>query len=180
MTAIITATYPNGSLDEQHVCMWGNSTPVVNIGHGPILLRSTELKCGDTSILARVYGLHHREVQPELNVTYRAPGESWKPKVGDGCSFGWGGDRYPYTVRRISPSGKTIWVSRDGYKVKPGHGGMVEGNRECFFYPLDDTPDVDWMAFKLKSDGKFRFAGKSSKRDPSLNPGRVFSNDPSF
>lgn len=43
-----------------------------------------------------------------------------KPKVGDGGTMSVGGDRYPFTIWKVSPSGKTIWVTEDGGNKKDG------------------------------------------------------------
>ena len=42
------------------------------------------------------------------------------PKVGDGASFGYGSDTYPYNVIEVSASGKTIKIQADTYNHSPG------------------------------------------------------------
>jgi hypothetical protein len=39
------------------------------------------------------------------------------PIVGMGMTYHIGGDSYPYTVVRVSPSGKTFWAKPDRYRV---------------------------------------------------------------
>jgi hypothetical protein len=43
-----------------------------------------------------------------------------KPKVGDGGTMCVGSDRYPFTIWKVSASGKTIWVTEDDGNKKDG------------------------------------------------------------
>ena len=87
-------------------------------------------------------------------------------KVGDGVSYGYGSDSYPYTVRRVSPSGHKLWVSRD----RPFKGVFVP----------QDVPEKDWVCFTRRRDGQYREANKSYARQHALTKGREFYLDPSF
>lgn len=175
-TNIITAEYSDGKIDEKNV--WTEESEVV-LGHGSesheILVSFT----ADKNLKVIVKHDPDDEI-PSVTLQQVANGERWYPEVGDGCSCGNGGDSYPYTVRRVSPSGKTIWVSRDTYKVKPGKGAPYEeGPKDCWFFP-QDVPDTQWTCFKLKKDGRFRESGKTYRGQPSLCFGRRFSQDPHF
>jgi hypothetical protein len=54
-------------------------------------------------------------------------------RVGEGCHWGFNGDRYPGTVVRVSDSGRKVYVIKDDFKVVDGKQGFIEGDRECVF-----------------------------------------------
>lgn len=100
----------------------------------------------------------------------------WEPKVGDGGHFGFNGDAYPVTVRKVSASGKTVWVSRDSYRVVGGNF-REEGHKPCVFTPQDSSPET-WSKFTKKKDGFFRDGPIRGGR--ALLPGRAFAQNPHF
>ena len=84
-------------------------------------------------------------------------------KVGDGVNSGFNGDYYPYTVRKVSDSGKQVLVSKDNYKINQAEKetiakfGQHEGSIGCIFIP-QDVPDDQLITFKLnKWGGVFRW-----------------------
>jgi hypothetical protein len=44
------------------------------------------------------------------------------PIIGMGVTFGYGSDRYPGTVTRVSDTGASFWFTRDGYKRTDKNG----------------------------------------------------------
>jgi len=99
--------------------------------------------------------------------------------VGDGVSYGIGGDAYPYTVRKISPSGKTVWCSRDDFKGD-GNNTYAEATKSGTFTPRDeDRPDC-WRVFTKRKDGRWRQKGDSIRSAGHLFAGRVYRQDPHF
>ena len=97
--------------------------------------------------------------------------------VGDGASYGIGGDAYPLTVRKISPSGKTIWCSRDDFEATPGANSYEEARKVGTFIPMDEDKPENWMKFTKRQDGRFRQAGC---KYASLGLGRCYRQDPHF
>lgn len=72
-----------------------------------------------------------------------------KPKVGDGGTYYIGGDRYPFSVWKVSPSGKTIWVTEDG------------GNKKDGFKP--NKPTIGFgrpVRLKFNDDGSHYYKGR--------------------
>lgn len=78
-----------------------------------------------------------------------------KFNVGDGVHWGFNGDSDPGTVQKVSPSGKTVWVSQDDYRVIDDRKGFFEGPIKCMFETIAGEPIV----FKQKKDGSFRRQG---------------------
>lgn len=96
--------------------------------------------------------------------------------VGDGVSYAVGSDAYPMTVRRISPSGKTIWCSSDQFRSKPRANSFAEADKVGVFLPQDTDPKT-WTKFTKRSDGTFR---ESGRRHCRLIVGRSYKQDPHF
>lgn len=86
-------------------------------------------------------------------------------QVGDGVTFSLGSDCYPMTVRRRTPTGKSLWASRDKVRAK--------GDRKLFI-PCNVHPR-EWVQFTLRDDGSYRPVGKDFGR---LTPGRESHFDP--
>jgi len=96
--------------------------------------------------------------------------------VGDGVSYAVGSDAYPMTVRRISPSGKTIWCSSDRFRSKPRANSFAEADKVGVFLPQDTDPKT-WTKFTKRADGTFR---ESGRRHCRLIVGRSYKQDPHF
>lgn len=96
---------------------------------------------------------------------------------GDGATYSINGDSYPYTVRKVSESGKTVWASEDDFKGKPGANSLYEtDDYEGVFVPRD-LPEDKWVKFTLRRDGSWRKVGTNYV---FLSKGRRFRRDPSF
>ncbi len=96
--------------------------------------------------------------------------------VGDGVSYAIGGDAYPMTVRKISPSGKTVWCSQDNFLASQGENSYEVADKKGEFIPRDD-PSEGWRKFTKRSDGKFRPVGD---KYGYLFAGRCYHQDPHF
>lgn len=170
---ILTATWPDGRIDEQVVWIHvGDKKDCFDVGHGDLI---KIIQVGGLDIHVHL----ESDEEPMPTVEFKDVTNGWVPKVGDGCHDGFNGDTYPSTVRYISPSGKTIWTSGDDYRVKPGKGNPYEeGAKDCFFFPKAEAPPKEhcskWMR---KKDGRFREAGKHGH---TLCPGRQHSRNPHY
>ena len=100
-------------------------------------------------------------------------------KVGDGATYGFHGDSYPATVRKVSPSGKTVWVSSDNYSVNPGHTTYgQEGPVPTTFTSKNEDKPETWTKFTYRpKSGDFCETGSSFCH---LSSGRRYSQNPSF
>lgn len=58
-----------------------------------------------------------------------------RPTVGDGATMYVGSDCYPYTVVKVSPSGKTIEMREDHYRIVSGDGSFQRGIPEISYSP---------------------------------------------
>lgn len=97
-------------------------------------------------------------------------------QVGSGVTYNIGGDSYPLTVRKVSPSGATVWCSRDDFRGAPGNM-PGEGDKKGLFIPqAADEPDM-WEKFTRRPDGKYRPSGSKCGY---LSPDRRYRKDPSF
>ena len=45
-----------------------------------------------------------------------------RPQVGEGATLYWWSDRDPYTIIKVSASGKTFWMQEDNYKRTDNYG----------------------------------------------------------
>lgn len=95
--------------------------------------------------------------------------------VGDGVAYNIGCDAYPGTIRRVSPSGKTLWVSRDRFRAN-GQSDFADFEKKGVFVP-QDVPESEWEKYTLRQDGRFRPAGSKCGW---LSAGRRFAQDPHF
>lgn len=100
-------------------------------------------------------------------------------KVGDGCHWGFNGDAYPGTVRKVSKSGRKVWVSRDDYRVIDDKDGYTESDRDCVFTTLD-LPESSWEEYHLTVHGHFVSGRGSGGAAWSLQPNRRYSRNPHF
>jgi len=88
-----------------------------------------------------------------------------------------GSDGYPGTVRKVSASGKTVWISRDGHRAIPGVvNPYEEPYKKVEFIPVD-TPESQWIKYTYRKDGSFRRSGGKSYY---LGSGRYYKQDPSY
>ena len=96
--------------------------------------------------------------------------------VGDGVSYGINGDAYPMTVRKVSPSGKTVWCSRDEFRGSSDNSYAV-AEKKGVFVPRDEDQPKAWEKFTQRQDGTFR---RSGSKCCYLFPGRTYRQDPHF
>jgi len=97
--------------------------------------------------------------------------------VGDGAAFNINGDSYPVTIRKISSSGKTLWVSRDEFRGTPGANSYEVAEKTGVYIPRDEDHPEAWKKFTLRRDGTYREVGTNYCY---LTPGRSFAQDPHF
>lgn len=129
----------------------------------------------------------------EAERTESLPGKDGKTfKVGDGACTGFNGDAYPFTVRKVSKSGRKVWVSKDKYTViRPGMLAPapapelrdtfqgIDGIYPVHFTPVD-VPEEQWEEYTLRKDGHFHTKGNSKGSAWSLGHGRRYSYNFSF
>jgi len=96
--------------------------------------------------------------------------------VGSGVTYNIGGDSYPLTVRKVSPSGSAVWCSRDDFRAAPGNT-MGESDKTGLFLPTDAEDPSKWEKFTRRPGGKYRPAGSKCGH---LSPDRRYRRDPSF
>lgn len=95
-------------------------------------------------------------------------------KSGVGLTIGVGGDMYAYTVRDVSGSGKTIWVSQDSMKRVDNNGPYSEDQTYEFTLRLN-VPRQEWRKLRWhEKNGRYYLIG--TKR--SASPGRRAHLDP--
>ncbi len=92
--------------------------------------------------------------------------------VGAGVSYCIGSDSYPYTVRRVSPSGKTLWATSERFVAGPGNT-YERAHKVGVFVPPAEAEE----AFTLRADGTYRPVGSKAGY---LSEGRTFRQDPCF
>jgi hypothetical protein len=98
------------------------------------------------------------------------------PVVGMGATAGYGSDRYPYTVIKVSTNGKTITVQADDYKPAPGHHYI---NNQVYTYT--PNPQGETKVFTLRDNGRWVLRGESKQGGLCLGLGvRRHYHDPSF
>jgi hypothetical protein len=102
--------------------------------------------------------------------------EPYKFAVGDGATASINGDSYPYTIRKVSPSGKTVWASRDDFKAAPGNNIYESPELKGAFIP-QDVPESEWDKFTLRQNGSWC---KVATNYYFLSLGRSYRQDPSF
>jgi hypothetical protein len=93
--------------------------------------------------------------------------------IGDGAAYWIGTDAYPMTVRQVSPSGKTVCVSRDGFRAAKGNS-YADAEKVGLHLP-QDLPVDQWERFTLRRDGRYRPAGQKAGY---LVKGRTYRQDP--
>lgn len=104
-------------------------------------------------------------------------------QIGDGVHWSFNGDSYLGTVRKVSKSGREVWVSNDDHvatkkeKELVEKHGVHEGPIDSIFTPRD-VPESQWRKFRLMnnkrkrnvfSDGTFNlWHGREFAYNPSL------------
>ena len=92
--------------------------------------------------------------------------------VGDGVTVNYWSDRAPFTVVRVSPSGKTATIQRDLVKIVSG--SFREGNA---VFEHARNPNGRTETVRVRKNGLWYPAGKSSN---VLSLGRGYYEDPTF
>lgn len=77
-----------------------------------------------------------------------------KPEVGMGATLVSWTDRHPYTIVRVSPSGKTVWVKEDNYK-RTDENGMSE----CQNYEFTSNDASPEIMVRKKKNGQWASKG---------------------
>lgn len=96
--------------------------------------------------------LKHGDVLPEFSNK-----DNVRPEVGDGMTKVVGSDRYPFTVVKVSPSGRRIEVRADNALVKPARkSGIVE-----YEYTYDE--DAPAYELSLRKNGRWVIIGESAR-----------------
>lgn len=100
------------------------------------------------------------------------------PQVGDGATQSFGGDSYPFTVVKVSASGKTIWVQRDHVTCTKPMSAYGADDAEYSYSP---DPDAAVQVATLRKDGRYHVKGTSSKHGGGFTVGfRSYRRDPHF
>lgn len=92
--------------------------------------------------------------------------------VGNGVTINLHSDRVPATVVSVSPSGKTVTIQRDDYRVVSG--SSFDGSAE---YECSPNPDGRTETVRIRKDGRYYPAGSGTR---GLSFGRSAYRDPSF
>jgi hypothetical protein len=95
--------------------------------------------------------------------------------VGDGMTYHIGCDGYPLTVRKVSASGKTLWLSRDRFRGN-GQSSYADFEKTGVFIP-QDVPESEWEKYTKRADGSFR---PCRSKCGYLSVGRSYKQDPHF
>lgn len=75
------------------------------------------------------------------------------PKVGMPATYHVGSDSYPLTIRKVSNTGKTIWVSKDEAKC-------VNYDRQEYNYKIDENYDENNLTkATLRKNGVYKKVG---------------------
>jgi hypothetical protein len=80
------------------------------------------------------------------------------PEVGMGATMTMYSDRYPYTVRKVNSTGKTIWISPDQAEVKEGTCWPDPDYNISTNWELTEK---DFTKVTLRKDGRWKVAGGS-------------------
>jgi hypothetical protein len=83
-----------------------------------------------------------------------ANARSAEPVVGEGATVIWYTDRYPATVERLSPSGKTAWL-REDRAIRTDHHGMSDSQS----YRFEPDPEGRESVAKRQRDGRWKTTG---------------------
>lgn len=90
---------------------------------------------------------------------------TWKmPAVGEGATRMGYSDRDPYTVVRVSKSGKTAWVKADSYR-RTDNNGMSDVGQTYEYTTNDESPEVKvkWTGVRWLGEGTLFRMGERSK-----------------
>jgi hypothetical protein len=93
-------------------------------------------------------------------------------KVGDPATLCVGTDRYPYTVIKVSPSGKTIVIQRDDFQRTDNNGLSEIQNYTYTPNPEGGTITARWTKFGYCEGGQngspVHVGSKRAYLDPSF------------
>jgi hypothetical protein len=100
--------------------------------------------------------------------------ETTKPVVGMGMTYNIGGDSYPYTITRVTKSGKTFWAKADSFLATPGANSFEVAEKVGTFKPNPDAPE---RKFTCKKCGGYGPVGDRARCSMGV---RRFRQDPHF
>jgi len=95
-------------------------------------------------------------------------------RPGDGAHYSIGCDAYPYTISRVSASGKTVWARRDMFRANGNNEAYSECPKQGVFVVQEDAKEEK---FTLRDTGSFKPSGSKCG---FFGPGRCYKQDPSF
>ena len=98
-----------------------------------------------------------------------------KPEVGMGVTWGFGSDRYPGTIVKVSDSGKTVWFQRD-------YCDHVSGS---FFtndavHTFHRNIEGELVKATLRRNGRYHMKGCSMRYGSIIIGTRDYYQDPHF
>ena len=102
-----------------------------------------------------------------LNVI-RTVQETAAPSPGAGATKVLYTDRHAYTIRRVSPSGKSFWMTRD-VVTRVDDGGRTDSGQEYRYETSDSEPEV---MVRLTRNG-WRGRGRRGAGEPVGTPRRA-------
>lgn len=98
------------------------------------------------------------------------------PVIGMGVTRSTGSDRYPYTISRIAPNGRRMWVKADEAKVVSG--SELDGSAVYEYTSDEDAPEVE---ITLRKNGRWERKGASMTWWSGYSIGeRSYYRDPHF
>lgn len=99
------------------------------------------------------------------NMLHGAARYEWhRPVEGEGATKLGYTDRNPYTVVRVSSSGKRCWVKADEYE-RTDANGISDVGQAYQFTPNPEAPEVElrWTGRRWMSNGQTYIVGKREK-----------------
>lgn len=96
------------------------------------------------------------------------------PTPGLGITYAINGDSYPYTIRRVSPSGHQFWATRDRFIAKPGANEPYGESDKVGVFEPEETQE---RMFTRRRDGTYMAKGAPYVL---VYEGRTYKQDPSF
>lgn len=139
------------------------------------MFRSRFAKCKQCSLVIRSHesrdwdsrldGMVSKEVWYHVDGNYRHgpdpdPDTINVPEAGMMCTQGVGTDRYPYIITRVSASGKTFWMKRLDFKMKPT--GNYFGSQDWEIAVPDNLDERLERRVSLRKSGDWQEAGYTS------------------
>lgn len=80
--------------------------------------------------------------------------EFTRPQVGMGCTLCWWSDRDPYTIIKVSASGKTFWMQEDNARRTDNNGMSDAQSYEYTPNPNGEVRQVRLTTRGWKSNGQ--------------------------